>query len=374
MPKILFRNNAAGALGVALSAGATSAVLTAGQGGRFPSPSAGEEFYVTLQSGATFEIVRVTARSSDTLTIVRAQEGTTAQIFPIGASVECRITAGQVGAHVQGPATTLPGRLLGRSTAGNDRWEEITLDPALEIVLGVLRLTAGPTLGLASVGDIKARAATSIPAGWLLCGGQAVSRTTYAALFAAIGTLYGSGDGTTTFNVPDYRGRSLFGRDDMGGTPANRLTTGVSGLSGVTLGATGGSQATPTHTHAVTDPGHLHVYNDPGHSHTYADPGHVHSVIDPGHDHNLGGGNAIAGPGPGIGNGTSFGFVSTIASNNNTGISLGTGFAGITINTGNVGIAIQTAPTGITIANSGAGNAQNIPPAAIANYLIFAGV
>jgi microcystin-dependent protein len=50
--------------------------------------------------------------------------------------------------------------------------------------------------------------------GWLKCNGAAVSRSTYAVLFAAIGTLYGAGDGTTTFNLPDYRGEFLRGLDD----------------------------------------------------------------------------------------------------------------------------------------------------------------
>jgi len=77
----------------------------------------------------------------------------------------------------------------------------------------------------ADVGDIKANANAAIPAGWLACGGQAVSRSTYAALFLAIGTLYGAGNGSTTFNVPDLRGRALFGKDNMGGSAANRLTS-----------------------------------------------------------------------------------------------------------------------------------------------------
>lgn len=50
-------------------------------------------------------------------------------------------------------------------------------------------------------------AGTSAPTGWLLCDGTAVSRTTYAALFAVISTVYGVGDGSTTFNLPDGRGR-----------------------------------------------------------------------------------------------------------------------------------------------------------------------
>lgn len=76
----------------------------------------------------------------------------------------------------------------------------------------------------------------SAPTGWLLCHGQAVSRTTYADLFTAIGTAYGSGDGSTTFNLPDLRGRTAFGLDNMGGSDAGRLDVAN------TIGTTGGAQ------------------------------------------------------------------------------------------------------------------------------------
>jgi microcystin-dependent protein len=76
----------------------------------------------------------------------------------------------------------------------------------------------------------------------LFCYGQAISRTTYARLFAAISTTHGTGDGSTTFNVPDIRGRVIAGQDDMGGTSADRLT-GVSGsVNGDTMGAVGGAE------------------------------------------------------------------------------------------------------------------------------------
>lgn len=85
---------------------------------------------------------------------------------------------------------------------------------------------------------------TAAPTGWLLCYGQAVSRTTYATLFSAISTTYGTGDGSTTFNVPDLRGRVAAGKDNMGGSAASRLTnsgTGNPGIDGATLGASGGA-------------------------------------------------------------------------------------------------------------------------------------
>lgn len=84
-----------------------------------------------------------------------------------------------------------------------------------------------------------------VPEGWLLCSNVAVSRTAYSALFTIIGTTYGVGDGSTTFNVPDLRGRTIAGKDNMGGATAGLITSGGAGIVGTTLGANGGSQ---THT------------------------------------------------------------------------------------------------------------------------------
>ena len=91
-------------------------------------------------------------------------------------------------------------------------------------------------------GMVAPFAAATAPSGWLLCFGQAVSRSTYATLFAVISTTYGIGDGSTTFNLPDLRGRAVFGDDDMGGSAAGRLTATTMTADGVTLGATGGAQ------------------------------------------------------------------------------------------------------------------------------------
>lgn len=69
------------------------------------------------------------------------------------------------------------------------------------------------------------------PDGWLICDGSAVSRATYARLFAVIGTTFGSGNGTTTFSLPDGRGRVIAGKDNMGGTAANRLNVNLNGTT-----------------------------------------------------------------------------------------------------------------------------------------------
>lgn len=65
-------------------------------------------------------------------------------------------------------------------------------------------------------------AASVPPAGWLECNGAAISRTTYAALFLAIGTTFGAGDGSTTFNIPDCRGEFIRGWDNGRGVDSAR--------------------------------------------------------------------------------------------------------------------------------------------------------
>lgn len=100
---------------------------------------------------------------------------------------------------------------------------------------------------------------SSAPTGWIFAYGQAISRSTYSALFALYGTTYGSGDGSTTFNVPDKRGRASFGKDDMGGSAANRLTNSATGgINGSALGNSGGEQA---HVLTVAElAAHTHAY------------------------------------------------------------------------------------------------------------------
>src|SRR5690606_15176336 len=88
---------------------------------------------------------------------------------------------------------------------------------------------------------------------WLACNAQAVSRDTYADLYQVIGTTFGSGDGSTTFNVPDLRGRVPVGLDNMGASDAGRLAAAN------TLGGTGGAE---THTLTVAEmPSHGHNGN-----------------------------------------------------------------------------------------------------------------
>ena len=93
-----FTNNAATTLASSILAGATSLTVASTTGALFPALSGGNFFYCTLQNtaGSVVEIVKVTARSTDTFTIVRAQEGTTASAFASGDKVELRLTAGEI--------------------------------------------------------------------------------------------------------------------------------------------------------------------------------------------------------------------------------------------------------------------------------------
>lgn len=132
-------------------------------------------------------------------------------------------------------------------------------------------------------GIVSAFAGNTAPTGYLLCDGSAVSRTTYANLFAAIGTTYGVGNGTSTFDLPDLRGRTVFGIDNMGGTSANRLTTTGGLTANNTRGATGGAQTValvleniPNHTHTFT--GNLASTSSDAHSHTYRDAYYAENI------------------------------------------------------------------------------------------------
>lgn len=263
------------------------------------------------------------------------------------------------------------------------------------------------SFGRINIGDHIATARLRLPAGFLWCAGQAVSRATYADLFDAItlpvtatrssgsasltsvsedmrffgvvgavvegvgvplgttitavsastitlsspatssGTAqvrimpWGRGDGSSTFNVPDFRGRVSAGRDDMGGTAASRLAFGAQ------LGGAGGAQ---THVLVETELApHDHDINDTGHAHGITDNGHAHDEPTRDQANGYAAGTVAQG-----GLGAKGSFTTDIAT---------------------TGIAINTATTGIDVLDAGGGAAHNnVQPTAVSNRIIFAGV
>jgi microcystin-dependent protein len=190
-------------------------------------------------------------------------------------------------------AGATPGQVL-RKTAGD--WQNVTLSAAdvgaaasshqhsgADITSGIIapaRLAANsPTatsflrgdsswsdMPAVPIGTIVPFGGVQLPAKWLFCFGQNVSRTTYAALREVLkhgnGTfIYGAGDGVNTFTLPDLRGRTVAGLDNMGGVAANRITssgTGNPGLNGSVIGQAGGGDRhtlttgqMPSHQHSI---------------------------------------------------------------------------------------------------------------------------
>lgn len=159
-------------------------------------------------------------------------------------------------------------------------------------------------------GSISMYAGSTAPTGYLLCDGSAVSRTTYADLFTAIGTTYGTGDGSTTFNVPNVKGKVPVGRDSAD-------------TSFDTLGETGGHKQLQAHTHSVSQTNHSHS------QFVSANPGSGGSAVRIDYDADSTGASAYP-----------------------------------------QGVVTGGANANITILNAGGGNAENLQPYIVFNYII----
>lgn len=197
------------------------------------------------------------------------------------------------------------------------------------------------TLGGVQIGSLQAYAGSTAPSGWLFCYGQAVSRSTYSALFSAIGTAYGAGDSSTTFNLPDLRGRLPLGKDDMGGSAANRVTNGVSGVNAIVLGATGGDEhaqqdtlnASSSVSIGISDPGHSHVLTSYHANQSNTAPAYPVST-------------------------------DSAAPTGTTTAAIASAFTGISASA-----AVTT-----TVTSALAGASQNVAPVQVVNYVIFTGI
>lgn len=232
----------------------TSLVVTGGDGTKFQNPP----FNATVwpagvqPTTANAEIVRVTAISTDTFTIVRTQENSSARTIIVGDQIAATITARAL-ADAESPLAGVTGGTLPAST-------DVVVVDVLEIAAtDTLETPATSTLEIEPiinylVGEIRMFAGAQVPAGWFFCDGSTVSRTTYAGLFRVIGTTYGVGDGSTTFTLPNLRGRS----------PIGAGTGTASGATAQTLGSQPTTGAGGEQTHTLTTPempAHTHADN-----------------------------------------------------------------------------------------------------------------
>lgn len=146
--------------------------------------------------------------------------------------------------------TVTPAKLneLAQSTVALTAGTIVDADISASAAIASSKLSTAAQQALIPAGAVMPFAMNSAPSGWLAADGTAVSRTTYAALFSAIGTAHGSGDGSTTFNLPDLRG--IFVRGSGSQT--------ISGTAYSGTFATKEQDAFRSHTHSVTDPGHTH--------------------------------------------------------------------------------------------------------------------
>jgi len=217
--------------------------ITVAQGGTGASTAVAARTNLgAAASGANSDITSLTGLTTD---ITVAQGGTGTSTAPVQGGVIYGASTSAMASTAAGTS----GQVLTSNGAAAPSWTSAAT-PA-----GVVQQYAGATA----------------PTGYLLCQGQAVSRTTYAVLFAVVTTTYGAGDGSTTFNVPNLQGKIPVGLNSAD-------------LSFDTRGETGGEK-----THAISTaemPGHTHTFTGTAHSHT-VDPTSVTSSTTGAHTHTV---------------------------------------------------------------------------------------
>jgi microcystin-dependent protein len=246
--------------GTTLSAGINSSVtsVTVNNAGSFPTSA---PFTAVIEHGtANAEVVLVTAVASNTLTITRGYDSTTAVSHGTGAAIRSEVVAldlNEASAHTSSNSGVhgIAGSVVGTSDSQTLSNKTFTGTTTLADVV----VTGTLTNSAVTTGEIKIWPTTSAPTGHLLCDGAAVSRTTYAALFAVIFTTFGVGDNSTTFNLPNLKGKVVVGVD------AGQTEFDV-------LGETGGEK-----THVLTSgemPSHTHIQD----AHNHVQTPHAHDI------------------------------------------------------------------------------------------------
>jgi len=238
-----------------LSAGITNSAISLTVASATGLPVSYPYTLIIDRGQVTEEIIEVTGGAGTTLTVTRAADDSTAFAHDAGATVEHGISARDIreaNTHVNSTNGVhgLAGNVVGDTdtqalsnkdlTDPTNTFPTTLVDTTSAQTLTDKTLTApsisdptftGTPVGIPPTGAVIAFAGSSAPAGWLICDGSAVSRTTYADLFAVVGEQHGAGDGTTTFNLPDLRDRSPIGVSathplaDTGGADSVTLTT-----------------------------------------------------------------------------------------------------------------------------------------------------
>jgi len=204
----------------------------------------------------------------------------------------------------------------------------------------------------APIGSTVGWPSNTIPDDWLACDGSAVSRTTFSELFEVVGITFGAGDGSTTFNVPDTRGRALIG-SGQGALLTNR-----------TIGDTGGAETIALTTAELA--AHIHGVTDTGHIHGVTDTGHIHATTESPHNHSESSGNFVNDAA-----GTEY--LNTGGDKGTTNANTASTSTGLSIDSATTGISVDSATTGISVDSTGSGTAhENMMPFLAMNCIIRA--
>lgn len=224
MAQQLYTNNAASTLATGIIATDLTLTVAAGDGAKFPSPTGGDYFLATLTQGSgsetSWEIVQVTARSVDTFTIVRAQEGTTAAIWASGSKVELRLTAASIAAGGRNAATLGASSTIAASVNSPLTW---TITNSSNGASANARFAAVNDLGYQASLTSYGSGASNTVFGQALASGTLLNATGPAGLFL----------GSSSASRPIYFGSSttLYGKFDTSGNFVQNISTDCTGAN-----------------------------------------------------------------------------------------------------------------------------------------------